>query len=429
MRLVSMKIVATCSMTQFALTIWAYEQTGSATALGLVTVFFITPFLVFSPIAGAMVDRYNRKMMMMISDFGAGTATILILVMQATGGLEIWHLYLASAINGLFSCFQWPAYSASISLMVAKEQLGRANGLMSLLENGPGVLAPLLAGALLGVIGLTGILTLDVATFILAIAALLFVYVPQPPKTAAGQAAQGGLIKEAAYGFRYIFSRPSLLGLQLIFFVGNLFGGIYFTLVAPMILARTGNNEIIFGTTQTAGAIGGIVGGLLMSAWGGFKQRVHGVLLGWAFGGLFGMLVVGLGRDVWWWAGGLFLLALVSPLINGSNQAIWQAKVAPDVQGRVFSARRLIAWFTNPITPLIAGPLADFVFEPAMRNAQSGMAQSFGWLVGVGPGAGMALILIATAIGATLVGLAGYLFTPIRAAETLLPDHDARRST
>lgn len=107
MRLVSMKIVATCSMTQFALTIWAYEQTGSATALGLVTVFFITPFLVFSPIAGAMVDRYNRKMMMTISDFGAGTATILILVMQATGGLEIWHLYLASAINGLFSCFQW----------------------------------------------------------------------------------------------------------------------------------------------------------------------------------------------------------------------------------------------------------------------------------------------------------------------------------
>ncbi|HRA01059.1 MAG TPA: MFS transporter, partial [Thermoflexales bacterium] len=149
-------ILAT-SMSQFALTIWAYEKTQSATALGLMQVFFITPFLLISPIAGAMVDRHNRKLMMMLSDLGAGFATILILVLQAAGALQIWHLYLTAAITGLFSSFQWPAYSASISLMIPKEQLGRANGLMSLMEAGPGVIAPLLAGALLPLVHLTGI--------------------------------------------------------------------------------------------------------------------------------------------------------------------------------------------------------------------------------------------------------------------------------
>ena len=144
-------------MTQFALTIWAFEKTGSATALGLIQVFFITPFLLISPLAGVLVDRHNRKLMM-VSDLGAGLATVGILILQAFGVLEIWHLYLAAVINGLGNTFQWPAYSASISTMLPKEQYGRANGMMSLIEAGPGVIAPLIAGALLPVIGLTVIL-------------------------------------------------------------------------------------------------------------------------------------------------------------------------------------------------------------------------------------------------------------------------------
>ena len=169
-------------MTQFALTIWAFEKTGSATALGLVQVFFVTPFLLISPLAGALVDRKNRKTMMMVSDLGAGLATIGILVLQAFGVLEVWHLYLAAVVNGLGNTFQWPAYSAAISTMLPKEQYGRANGMMSLIEAGPGVIAPLIAGALLPVIGLVGILFIDVATFLLAIGALLVVYIPQPER-------------------------------------------------------------------------------------------------------------------------------------------------------------------------------------------------------------------------------------------------------
>jgi MFS family permease len=416
-------ILAT-NMSQFALTIWAYEKTNSATALGLMQVFFITPFLVFSPFAGAMVDRYNRKLMMALSDLGAGLATVIIFLLQWQGVLEIWYLYITSAITGIFTCFQWPAYSASISLMVPKEQLGRANGMMSLMESGPNVVAPLLAGALLGVIGLTGILLLDIVTFVVAVSALLMVFVPQPVRTAEGSAGQGSMLAEVAYGFRYILQRPSLLGLQLVFLIGNLFAGIFYTLLAPMILARTGNDELSFGAVQTAGALGAIAGGIIMSAWGGTKRRVHGVLFGHVLAGLFGQIGFGLGREWWMWVSMSFLGASLVPWVNGSNQAIWQAKVAPDVQGRVFAARRLIAWITNPITPLIAGPLADFVLEPAMRNADSSLARSLGWLVGVGPGAGMALIIIATGIGTMLIGGAGYFSNAVRNAETILLDHE-----
>lgn len=415
--------VLASAMSQFGLTIFMFQKTESATALGLMQVFFITPFLIISPIAGVMVDRYNRKLMMMVSDLGAGLATIVILIFQALGILEFWHLYFASIIYGLGMAFQWPAYSAAITTLVPKEQYGRANGMMSLIEAGPGVIAPLLAGALLPIIGLTGILFFDVATFLLAIGALMIVHIPQPPRTEQGAQGQGSIWKEAAYGFKYIFARPSLLGLQLIFFAGNLFTGIAFTLLAPMVLSRTGNDSLMLGSVQTAGAIGGVIGGVAMSAWGGFKRRVHGVLLGWAFSG-FGMAIVGLAGGLPIWVTGMVIAALVSSLVNGSNQAIWQAKVAPDVQGRVFSARRLIAWLTNPISPIIAGTMADFVLEPQMRVSTSALSNTFGSLVGTGPGAGMGLIIFFCGLFSMFVGLAGYFIPAIHYAETILPDHD-----
>ncbi|MEW6405915.1 MAG: MFS transporter [Chloroflexota bacterium] len=414
--------VLATTMSQFGLTIFMYEQTKSALAMGTLQVFFITPFLLISPIAGVLVDRHNRKLMMMISDLGAGVATVAILILQYFGVLQYWHLYFASIIFGLANAFQWPAYSAAISTMVPKEQYGRANGMMSLIEAGPGVVAPLLAGALLPLIGLTGILFIDVVTFLFAIGALMIVHVPQPPRTEEGQQGEGSIWKEAAYGFQYIFKRPSLLGLQLIFFVGNLFAGIAFTLLAPMVLARTDSNSLMFGSVQTAGAVGALVGGVIMSAWGGFKRRVHGVLGGWFVTGI-GTAIVGLIGGLPVWILGIIVASIVGPLVNASNQAIWQSKVAPDVQGRVFSARRLIAWFTNPISPLIAGTLADFMFEPQMRAA-GGLSQTFGWLVGTGPGAGMGLIILFCGLAAALVGVAGYSVPAIHNAESLLPDHD-----
>jgi MFS family permease len=412
-------------MTQFALTIWVFEKTNSATALGLMQVFFITPFLIISPLAGALVDRHDRKLMMMVSDLGAGLATVTILILQAAGRLEVWHLYATAIVAGLGNAFQWPAYSAAITTLVPKAHYGRANGMMSLLEAGPAVFAPLLAGALLPLIGLTGIMTIDVITFMLAIGVLLIVNVPPPARTEAGrQATSGGLLHEAAFGFHYIFQRPSLLGLQLVFFGGNLAAGIIFTVLAPMILTRTGNDEAALGVVLSAGAVGGVVGGLVMSAWGGTKRRVHGVLLGHILVGLFGNMLLGLGRGVPGWAVPMFLGMAAIPWINGSNQAIWQAKVAPDVQGRVFAARRLIAWLTNPLAPIIGGTLADFALEPAMRSG-SGLSAVFGGLVGSGPGAGMALLITACGLLTVAAGIVGYLVPAVRNAEDVLPDHDA----
>jgi MFS family permease len=415
--------VLATTMSGFALTIWAFEKTSSATVLGLVQLSFALPFLLISPFAGAMVDRYNRKLMMMVSDLGAVLATAGILILNAFGQLEIWHMCVASAIFGISGTFQWPAYMAAISTMVPKEQFGRANGMMSLIDSGPAVFSPMLAGILLPVIGLTGILLIDVITFFLAIGALLIVHVPQPKLTEEGQAGKGSLMKEAAYGFQYIFARRSLISLLLVILCLNLTAGLSQSLFAPMILLRTENNSASLGAIQSAFAIGGVVGGLIVSAWGGFKKRIRGMLIGWSLYAVFGLILFGLGRSLYLWIPVAFLAAINFPLTQSASNAIWQAKVAPDVQGRVFSARRLIAWLTDPIMPVVSGLTADYVMEPAM-NTNTGLAHTFNWLVGASPGSGMALMFIISGLLYLSVTAAAWFIPVVRNVETLLPDHD-----
>jgi MFS family permease len=420
--------VLASSMTQFALTIWAYQETGSALALGAVNTFFLVPFLLLSPIAGAMVDRYDRKLMMMVSDLTAVLATAALLIIHAGGHLQIWHLYIAAVVNGLGSTFQWPAYSAAISTMVPKENYSRANGMMSLIYSGPAVLAPMLAGILLPVIQLTGILTIDLVTFFLAIGALLIVDVPQPAKTVEGQAEQGSLLKEGLYGFKYIFARRSLLGLLIFFICLNFTIGMAINLFAPFILTRTDYSSASLGAVESAAAIGAVVGGILVSAWSGFKRRMTNIFVGEALTGLFMLTLFGLGRSLPVWIIFAALGSITPVFVNGSSQAIWQSKVAPDVQGRVFSARRMIAWITDPITPLLAGALADYVTEPGMQ-AGGLLASTFGWLVGTEPGSGMALQFFVAGICYMLVVLGVYLFFPVvRNLEDLLSDHDQMES-
>lgn len=410
------------AMTGFAIPIWIFGETERVQELALLGLAFTLPLILLSPIAGTVVDRYNRKMMMMLSDLAAGMTTIVVLILVYTNSLEIWHLYITSAINGAFQTFQWPAYSAAISVMIPKEQYGRAHGLGSLAESGSGIFAPVLAGALLGFIGLKGILFIDVITFVFAIGALLLIHVPNPTRTVEGQKGGGSFLRESWYGFQYIWERPSLMGLQLVFLFGNFMATLAFTVLAAMILSRTNHDAQIFAWVSSAGAVGGVVGALIMSAWGGPKKRVHGVLLGWTFSALLGVFPLGVGQ-VWpIWAVSLFIGTMLVPVINGSNQAIWQAKVAPDIQGRVFSIRRLIAWAVNPAATLLAIPLADNLLEPAMLDGGS-LINTFSWLVGSGPGAGMGLIFVFAGIGAAVVGLSGYLFRVIRNVDELLPDH------
>jgi DHA3 family macrolide efflux protein-like MFS transporter len=414
------------SMTGFALTIWAWQKTGQATALALVGFANFAPVVLFSPVAGAIVDRYDRKRIMMLADLAAGLPTVALLLLYSTGNLQIWMLYITGAIAGTFQSFHFPAYSAAVTMMVNKKHYSRAESMLAMAEFASGFFAPIAAAVLLTIIGIGSIMMIDITTFTVAILMLLLVHVPKPPVTEEGRRSMGSLWKESLYGFWYIIKYPSLLGLQLTFLGNNFLASIYFTLLAPMVLSRTGNNPIMYGSVMSAGAIGGLIGSIVLTAWGGPKRRIHGVLVGWTLSHLIGAVLMGMGGDVTVWIPVFFASMFVSPMINASNQTIWQSKVAPDLQGRVFATRRLIAQVSAPPAMLVAGFLADAIFEPAMRTGGS-LAPAFGWLVGIGPGAGMALIFIFAGLLGAAFTLGVYTIRTVRNVETIMPDYDAQK--
>jgi len=412
------------SMTGFALSVWAWQVTGQATVLALVSFFNFVPLLLMTPIAGAVVDRSSRKRVMIFSDLLAGLPTVAMYVLNSTGNLQIPHLYLAGAFSGAFQAFHFPAYSAAISMIVPKGQYGRASGMLSATEYASGIFAPVAAAILLGTSGIAGVMAIDIITFITAIGTVSLIRIPQPPASE-GRKGVGSIWKESFYGFRYIYGSPSLLGLQLVLFSSNLVSGLGFTLITPAILARTGGDNIVLGTVMSIGGIGGLVGSIFLVVWGGPERKVHGVLMGDALTNLLGWALVGLGVNQYVWSLAAFLGLFFVPILNGSNQAIWQLKVAPDLQGRVFASRRFIAQVSSPLGMLIAGPLADRFFEPNMMPG-GGLTAMFGWMVGTGPGAGMSLMLIISGLLGAAVSLGAYFFGAIRDVEDILPDYGVR---
>ena len=203
----------------------------------------------------------------------------------------------------------------------------------------------------------------------------------------------------------------------------NLVGSFAFTLLNPMIFARTGNDTIILASVQSSFGAGGLVGGILMSVWGGPEKRIYGLLGGLFMLSLFGGLL-GIGQSQIVWMAAAFLMMLFIPILNGCSQALWMSKVPPEFQGRVFATRRLIAQISQPLAMILTGPLADWVFEPAMQQGGS-LADVFGWLVGTGAGAGMALIFVFMGISGGLISLIGYSIKTIRDVEELIPDFDS----
>ncbi|WP_243093612.1 MFS transporter [Thermus thalpophilus] len=388
-------------MTWFALTLFAYQKTGLATALSLLGFFHFLPLILLSPLAGALVDRYPRKWAMLASDLAGGVATGVLLLLFLVGRLEVWHLYLVSAFTGALSSLHWPALSAALSAMLDKKDYARASGMMSLAESLAGVGAPVLAAALLKPVGLAGIFALDLLGGLAAVATLLRVPIPNPGLEAKEKTS---FLEEALFGFRFIWQRPSLLGLQLMFFGVNFLTTLAATVMPAMVLAKTGLSESALALVRSASGLGGVAGGLFLSVWGGPKRRVHGVFLGMALSSL-ALALMGVVEGPTAWAFLAFMEAFFIPLLNGSNQAIWQAKVPLAVQGKVFAARRMIAWLATPLAMLLSGPLADRVFGPRL-----------------GQGEGIALMLLLFGGLGVLWGLSGYLLPKVRGVETLLPD-------
>jgi hypothetical protein len=411
------------SITTVALPIWIFSITESGAAVGLLEFFFFSSYLLVVPIAGILIDRSNRKKMMLVYDFLSFSGLAVLLVLQTVGLLEVWHLYVSAVLQGIGSAFQSPSYAAAITTMVSKKQYIRANGLISLLYDMPGIFGPLLAGVMYLVIGLNGILALNLLALVISISVLLFVEVPQPPKTLEGQLSHNKFLNEAFYGIKYIFQRPNLLGLQLIFFTGNLFSGIALSaaVLYPMILLRTENNTQVLGAVQSAGALASVVGGIFLTTWGGIRRPARAIILAWLVSSLVGMTLLGVGQTLLIWLVAVTVDSIFDPIVNVSMDAFLQAKVPPDLQGRVISASDFLAQAMIPFTPLLAGYFGDRVFEPAMGTGGA-LADMFGWLVGTGPGSGFGLLILLCGVGGTLIGLAGYLIPSIRNIDVLMPD-------
>jgi MFS family permease len=405
-------------LTGFALGVWIYQETGSTTMFAFNLLAFALPNLLVSPFAGALVDRYDRRRMMILSDTGAGLSTLAVAVLYFSGSLEVWHIYILTALNSAFSAFQWPAYSAVTTLLVPKSQLGRAGGMVQIGEAISALASPAIAGVLFVTVGIQGVVMVDFATYLIAILTLLVVRVPRPPATEAGAEGRGSLLHEAAYGWRYIVARKGLLGLLIIFATTNFLTSLWNPLLPPMILEMS--SPAILGYLASVVGVGMLLGTLLMSAWGGPKRRIHGVLAFLMISGVFQMML-GVSPSLVLIAIAGFGAMFTMPIINGSSQAIWQTKVAPDVQGRVFAVRRMIAWSAMPLAYLVAGLLADRVFNPLLVEGGA-LASTVGQVLGVGPARGTGLLFVVSGLLSVMVAAAGYLYPHIHYLEDELPD-------
>lgn len=408
-------------MTNFAVTIWAWNITGKATSLSLIIFFTQISTLIAALFAGILADRCDRKLLMILGDAAAGISTIAIFILLTTNRLEIWHLYITAAFSGLFGYFQQLAYLASISTLVAKQHYTRAAAMCNYVgQFGSNIIAPGLAGALYYVIGLQGILTIDIATFAIAICTIYFVQIPRhvPNREIESQKFWQNL----SFGWRYILKNPSLRSLLIFLFIFNFIDYAITGIHASVILARSHNNTAVFASVQSAIGLGGLIGAVSLSVWGGFKRHIHGMLLGTVLS--YGCMVVfGLGNlPITWMLAGFFTAVFWSS-IGSSEQAIWLSKVSPEVQGRVFANRYLLTQLAAPLGLAIAGPLADRVFQPAMLP-EGMLANTFGGLFGNDYSSGITLQYTLFAFCGVLLGLTGYTWGKLRNIELVIPDYE-----
>ncbi|OFW67394.1 MAG: hypothetical protein A2Z12_05980 [Actinobacteria bacterium RBG_16_68_21] len=405
------------SLTGFGLSIWVYVETGSVTKLALVSLAFAVPATAISPFAGALVDRWDRRIVMLAADTAAGLGSLAIALLFMADSLQLWHIYLVVAVGAIGNAFQSPAWMASIPLLVPKAQLGRANGMVQLNDGLSLVIAPVLAGILLAAFDLPGVLIVDLATFAVAVATLSVVRFPRPDEYP--EAATGTIRGDAAAGWRWVKDRPGLFGLLWIFAAVNFTLAFINVLIFPLVLAFA--SEAAAGSVLSAAGIGAVVGSIAVSVWGGPQRRIRGLAISIGVGGL-GALLSGVRASVPMIAASAFILMAIVPIANTASQVLWQLKVPPGIQGRVFAIRRMISSAIAPIAILASGPLADKVFEPLL--AQGGaLASSVGAVIGTGPGRGVGFMFVIAGLGTALLGLLVYALPRVRNIETELPDH------
>lgn len=402
-------------MSGLAIGIWLFQQTGDVTPLALVAFFGLLPNVLLANVAGLVADRLDRRWIMALADTGAAFGSLVLMLLFFSGSFQVWHLYVVVLLQEICRAFQNPAYTASVTMMVPDEGRDRANGVMQLTGPLAGIIAPALTAVFYSIVGVTGVLLIDLLTFGVAIIALLLARIPAPPRSQSP--GKPSLLRDLTAGFAFFWQhKPFLIMLffvALINFVGVGFG----TLQTPYLLSRTGNSEATLGVLLTIANIGAVAGGIAISVWGGTRPRIHTAMP--ALIGVGAMMVAfGMAQTPIMLGSAMFLFMALPMFANIPLMSMLQAKVPPDKQGRVFAAVSQFALLFSPLSPLLVGPLADSVFEPA--------AQSAGWwfagLVGSGAGAGMGLMMVFAGGVVALAAAVAYALPMIRTMEATIPD-------
>jgi DHA3 family macrolide efflux protein-like MFS transporter len=351
---------------QFALVWWLTQLTGSATVLATATMATMIPQIVLGPIAGAYVDRWNRRVIMILADGFIALASLWLAYLFWSGAMQVWHVYAIMLVRALGDIFHWPAMEASTSLMVPEKHLSRVAGLNHTLQGGLNIVGPPLGAMLLAVLPLHGIMLTDVGTATLAILPLFFVHIPQPQRSSTGprdsQGTKPSIWSDVREGLRYVWEWPGVLAVMGMAMILNFVLTPVGSLVPLLVTQHFNGQALQLGWLESGWGIGVLLGGLLLSVWGGFRRRIYTSLVGLVLTGM-GFAAMGLAPTTAFWlaVGGFFVTGLANPLVNGPMSAVLQATVAPEMQGRVFT---VLGSLTNAITPLslaVAGPVVDVV--------------------------------------------------------------------
>lgn len=408
-------------MTRFALGVWVFAQTGDAAAYTVLLFLAVLPVGLGSLVAGPLVDRWNRRRVLIGAYSVASLSILSVAALFFAGRLELWQIYLALFVNGIASAFVLPAFDASVPLLVPKAQLARAAGISQLVPALDTILSPSLAAFLFGLIGLGGIFAIEFVAIVVSIGILLALRIPQP-SGGEGQEARGSLWREFRFGVRYIAERPAFLFLlAFVTVLMFLVPGIGYALATPMLLSFT--TPQVLGFTLSGFGFGSLLAGVVMSAWGGPRRRTSGMLAGALLAGL---ALVGVGaREAPLLSGvSFFVLGFAFITMVILNRVIWQSKAAPEVLGRIFALRVALGVGAQALGILIAGPLATQVFEPLLAEGGA-LAGTVGALIGVGPGRGMGLMYVLTGLLVVALAVVAYLTPAIRQLEDRVPDYEA----
>lgn len=379
------------SMTNFALVVWSYQQTGSALTTSLLSICSYAPYVLLSMFAGALSDKWDKKVTMLVSDSFAALSTIAVLGLLKTGRLEIWHLYFLNAMNGLMNTIQQPASDVAISLLTPRKHYQRVSGMRSFSNSLVTLLTPILATALLSFTSLETVIFVDLSTFVVAFVSLLcFIRIPAVRKDEA--AMQERLLVSVKRGLDYLKENRGILDLILFLAAINLTASIYNAALPAMLLSRAGGGEMVLGTVNTFTGIATVLGSIIVSVIPAPKSRVRVICNTLLFSMSTENFILALGRSAPVWCLGAVLGWICIPVMSANLDVILRSHIPVEMQGRVYSARNTLQFFTIPVGYLLGGILVDRVFEPFMAVYAEGSL--LGTLFGTGKGSGAALLFL-----------------------------------